>query len=78
MASTPGGHRAVGPGGKARRCMSWEEGGGGRRDTPTPLPRAGPWAGLGVPAGAGRGAAAEAAGGRFPILPIRAQEPWRR
>lgn len=44
--------------------------GGGGGGIPLPLPRAGPWAGLGVPGGAGRAAAA-AAPGRFPILPIR-------
>lgn len=46
-----------------------------------PLPRRGPVRGpvsVSRPAGPGRGAAAEAAGGRFPILPIWAREPWRR
>lgn len=53
------------------------DGGGG---IPLPPPRAGPWAGLGVPGGAGRAAvAAAAAPGCFPILPIcpRAMEALR-
>lgn len=69
VAAAAGGRRAGGAGDEARRCM-----GAGKAGTPTPTPRASPWAGLGVQAG--RGGARRR--GRFPILPIRAPEPWRR